>query len=392
MISSESTDQISRSSSPEDGNAERNKQWLFLLDSLGIGGSERKTIAVANILAQRGWKIHLAFLNLNYDVRDTLAEEIETLYLGRKGKLDRHLIHILRDYIVSNEIQVVWSVNLYPMLYAFLVARKLRDRLQLIGSSNVSVFRNRYEAIKMFIYVPMIRNLDRFVFGSDAQMRAWIRKYKLNAQNFTFIHNGVDLEKFSANHDDSRKLELQAQFGVENGEIVIGMVAQFRPEKAHTDLLHATKNLLDRGRKIKLLLVGEGTTTVEVAELAEQLEISSAVIFAGLLDDVRPALQLMDVFVLPSVAVETFSNAALEAMAMGVPVVLSDIGGAREMVSDGVNGYIYPPGDIDSLTEKLMLMTEIGVCDEMGRAARTIVENRFSLEEMADHYEQVIAG
>ena len=71
-----------------------------------------------------------------------------------------------------------------------------------------------------------------------------------------------------------------------------------------------------------------------------ELEVADRVSFIGELDDVRPVLTALDVFVLPSTAVESFSNAALEAMAIGRPVILSDIGGAREMIDDGVEGYV----------------------------------------------------
>ncbi len=364
--------------------------WLFLLDSLGVGGSERKTIAAANILANRGWNIHLAFLNLNYDLRNTLAPNIQTLDLDRTGKLDLLLIKRLERYIVEQEIRTVWSVNLYPMLYAFLATRNFRKGILLVGSSNVSLFRNRYERLKMTIYLPIIRRLDRFIFGSEGQMRDWKKRYLLNETHYRVIHNGVDLSRFSTARNCDQRTEARARLDIAEKSIVLGMVAQFRAEKAHGDLLHAGKTLMDSGLDIRILFVGEGPTMNETAELAENLDIGARVIFTGMTDDVRPALRAMDIFVLTSIAVETFSNAALEAMAMGLPVVLSDIGGAREMIEEGVNGYIYAPGDIDGLTSKLRNLTEPDTRLAMGAASRQIVESRFSADKMADDYEDAV--
>jgi glycosyltransferase involved in cell wall biosynthesis len=115
------------------------------------------------------------------------------------------------------------------------------------------------------------------------------------------------------------------------------------------------------------------------------------VILCGTLDDVRPALELMDVFVLPSVAVETFSNAALEAMAMEKPVVLSDLGGAREMIVDGSSGYICRRGDLESLTVQLSRLA----CDKnerhrLGQNARKRVAEEFSLSGMVGSFEALL--
>jgi glycosyltransferase involved in cell wall biosynthesis len=99
----------------------------------------------------------------------------------------------------------------------------------------------------------------------------------------------------------------------------------------------------------------------------------------------------MDVFVLPSLAVETFSNAALEAMAMERPVVLSDIGGATEMVTHGQNGYVFHKGD-DSTLERILtaLNNSPDLRRDVGRAGRATVEARFSFQRMADAYERLM--
>ena len=95
---------------------------------------------------------------------------------------------------------------------------------------------------------------------------------------------------------------------------------------------------------------------------------------------------------LTSRAVETFSNAALEAMSMEVPVIISDIGGAGEMVDEGVNGFTYPPGDVDKLAECIMDMQDDNNRREMGKNARRIIEKRYTSEIMSGHYADVICG
>ena len=99
-----------------------------------------------------------------------------------------------------------------------------------------------------------------------------------------------------------------------------------------------------------LVIAGDGPLRDFLARRAVELEVADRVSFVGELDDVRPVLTALDVFVLPSTAVESFSNAALEAMAIGRPVILSDIGGAREMIDDGVEGYVVSPTELAGAT------------------------------------------
>jgi glycosyltransferase involved in cell wall biosynthesis len=100
------------------------------------------------------------------------------------------------------------------------------------------------------------------------------------------------------------------------------------------------------------------------------------------------------VFVLPSTAVESFSNAALEAMAIGRPVILSDIGGAREMIDDGVEGYIVAPSELAARIPALIaaLYADRRKRQQMGQAARSRAQNRFSVSSMAAAYRSLIGG
>jgi glycosyltransferase involved in cell wall biosynthesis len=105
---------------------------------------------------------------------------------------------------------------------------------------------------------------------------------------------------------------------------------------------------------------------------------------------VRPLLAASDVVALPSTSVETFSLAALEAMALGRPVVLSDIGGAAEMVRPEENGFLFPAHDTPALVAALGALADPAARERMGAAARTTVEARFSERAMVDRYEGLL--
>jgi glycosyltransferase involved in cell wall biosynthesis len=122
------------------------------------------------------------------------------------------------------------------------------------------------------------------------------------------------------------------------------------------------------------------------------LDLAPQVRITGFMEDVRPLVDMCDVMALVSHGVETFSIAALEAMALQKPMVMSRVGGAAEQVIDGVNGYLYRRGDIDALTEALSRLSDVQQRERMGRQARSIVEQQFSLPLMIDAYERLFSG
>jgi glycosyltransferase involved in cell wall biosynthesis len=173
---------------------------------------------------------------------------------------------------------------------------------------------------------------------------------------------------------------------------VIGSVGRLAPEKNQVAIVRAAAQLRRSGAEVRVLLAGDGPMREEIVSEAGRLGIEERVTLAGEVTDVRPLLAAMDVFVLPSTSVETFSNAALEAMAMSLPVVLSDIGGAREMVAEGTEGFIIPPGDDAALRHALEQFS----CDparrqRMAAAARARVEREFSFGRMVEAYRALIA-
>ena len=135
------------------------------------------------------------------------------------------------------------------------------------------------------------------------------------------------------------------------------------------------------------------TTEFQESEITEHLiykkGLGRCVKLLGAMSDVRTALSAMDFFVLPSV--ETFSNAALEAMSMGLPVVLNNKGGAKEMAQDGVNGYLFSDGDANSLVAALNhLIEDKASIMVLGSKAQDLVAEKFTFNRMVTEYETLL--
>ncbi len=362
---------------------------LLLLNSLTVGGSETKIVAIANALHRVGAPVHIAYLNGPDPLRARIDPAIPVIPLHRKGKFSPGSVIRLAKYTVSREVGRIVTVNLHPLIYAHLAARIVATKPAVIALVNTTVHRSARDRAFMRIYAPLLRHSTRVVFGSESQAAAWVEAYRLNAGRCLSVFNGIDTDHFAPWCDPAREQSMRRDLGFHAGDFVLGTVGAMRPEKGHADLIMAACELRRCGLAAHVLLVGDGPCRGQLERYAQQCGVAEITRFVGPVEDVRPLLAAMDVFVLPSVAVETFSNAALEAMAMAKPVVLSDIGGAREMIADGTSGLIFPAGDVEALARSLRtLESNPAYRDCLGRQARARVCERFSFDRMFRDYEQ----
>jgi glycosyltransferase involved in cell wall biosynthesis len=163
---------------------------------------------------------------------------------------------------------------------------------------------------------------------------------------------------------------------------LVGSVGRLHPQKDFATLLAAIAQVRKRIPTVRLLLVGDGELRDELESQSRSLGLSEIVTFAGSRTDVPEILAAVDVFTLSSLW-EGMSNAALEAMAAGLPVVATAVGGTPEVVVDEVTGLLVPPHDPTSLAGALTtLLREPALRRRMGQAGRERVQEQFSVERM----------
>ncbi|MGH8014353.1 MAG: glycosyltransferase family 4 protein [Candidatus Binataceae bacterium] len=202
-------------------------------------------------------------------------------------------------------------------------------------------------------------------------------------ERITIIPSGVDCEQFSPPSQPVRA-HARSALGLKDGEFAIGTVAALEPRKGHRLLLEAIARLTREKATgpIRCFIAGEGSMRTPLLDDVKRLEIAPMVNFMGHLDDPRPLLSALDVFVLPSLN-EGLGVAALEAMASALPVVVSDAGGLAELVEDGRTGYKFVSGDACALTRAISMLTEEPVRRRLGMNARAMVAERFGMAAMA---------
>jgi sugar transferase (PEP-CTERM/EpsH1 system associated) len=210
--------------------------------------------------------------------------------------------------------------------------------------------------------------------------QAWISPSRIRV-----IHNGIDTRLFAPNLQARRQILEKA--GVPVDRFVVGSVGRLVPIKDHGTLLKSAELLVHRGADVHVLLAGSGP---ELTRHKQYLENSSAlagrVTFLGSSDNVSEILNAMDVFVLPSIS-EGMSNTLIEAMACGLPVLATRVGGNPEVIGDERSMGLFVPGDIDGLAQRLeSLAGNVNLRRSLGTAARQRAVSMFSLERMVEDY------
>jgi sugar transferase (PEP-CTERM/EpsH1 system associated) len=235
--------------------------------------------------------------------------------------------------------------------------------------------RNRFRRL----VAPLI---TRFVTVSFDLHRWLLTTVRIPAAKVVAIHNGVDTSRFAGREREAARQVL----GLPARAVIVGTVGRLDPVKDHAGLLAAFSALRAKHPAAQLVVVGEGPCRAPLEHRIRELGLTGAVHLLGLRRDVAMLLGGMDVFVLPSLA-EGISNTVLEAMATGLPVVATRVGGNPELVENGISGLLVPAGSPSALAAALRSY----VADPERRAAhgaagRRRVLEHFSLEQMAQGY------
>ena len=216
----------------------------------------------------------------------------------------------------------------------------------------------------------------------EIQRRDWIRPEKIRV-----IHNGIQPGIYDRSFDVR---EIKQRLGIEPSKIVIGSVASFRPIKGQLYLVDAVKRLVDRHKDLVVVFVGHDDSEYGrlVRKRVEEAGIADHFIFLGERSDIPEILSVLDIFVLSSVH-EGFSNAIVEAMAAGKPVVAPDSGGNPEAVDNGKTGFLFTPCDSASLAGALeKVIVDIALRNSMGEAGKEKIGKHFSRETMIRNNEE----
>lgn len=368
------------------------KKLLFLTNSLGSGGAERQTVDLINRMDRKKFSVSLAYFVRNETLKPLLREDnLAGLHcLDKQMRFDPRALMRLRAIIRHTQPDIVVCVNQYAMLYIYLLRLFWKLRFHVVTVLHSTIMQNRYnDFLVRVIYKHLLNRSKHVVFVCHNQMDYWIQEYGINNRISAFIYNGIDINFFNSFISTLERQQIRTSLNINDAENVICICASLGKVKRHQDLIDAGVLLRQQGHSIKILIVGDGPEREEIESHIENNSMRDSVIFAGFQHDVRPFLAISDIFTLCS-STETFSIAILEAMAMGKPIVAPAIGGIPEQVFNGINGFLFPVKEVNSLAENLKKILKNNLIQSMGNNSKKIVNEKFSIEKMVANYEHLL--
>ncbi|HEX7316903.1 MAG TPA: glycosyltransferase [Pyrinomonadaceae bacterium] len=371
---------------------------LHLINSFEQGGTERQTLQLARLLKEGGkYDVGLACLNPH----GILRAEAESLDLGhiehykltsfRDANFVRQVRRLARR-LRSDRITVVHAHDFYTNVFGMAAARLAGVPARVASKRDIAGFRT---PAQNFVERCAFRLARRVVVNSEA-VRAFLVSGGVPTKKVVTLYNGLDPARVEPPVDFDED-ETRAALGLPQTRPLVTIIANLQHEvKDHRTFLRAARRVKESVPGAAFVLAGEGDLTEPLRAYAAELGLADDVFFIGRCARVAELLAVSDVCVLSSVA-EGFSNSILEYMAASRPVVVTDVGGAREAVEEGETGFIVAPGDDEAMGERVaLLLSEPARARRMGERGRRVVEERFScaaqLAGVERLYEELLAG
>ena len=222
---------------------------------------------------------------------------------------------------------------------------------------------------------------DRVITVSDYHRRLAIRLHIASARRLVTIHNGISRSRLAISRS---RLEVRHELGFEESDVMIVAIGRLAEQKGLETLLIALPEIVRRDPRIHLAIVGEGPLRTELEDRVRLSGLASHVRFLGFRTDIGDLLNASDLVAAPSLW-EGLSISVLEAMALGKPIVTTDIGSNLELVEDGVSGLLVPPGESRALTEAVLRVAgDPELASRFGGAAREHFVRGFTEQAMKD--------
>lgn len=315
---------------------------------------------------------------------ELLTQGVEVVHLGRRPGRDLRVAWRLAREARRRGIEVLHAHQYTPFFYAALAKLLMPRRPRLVLTEHGRHYPD--------VASPTRRAANRLALGHLADAITGVCAFSLRGlcevdgfpdRKAEVIDNGIRLERYGPAAD---RATLRAQLGLDPGRRYVANIARLHPVKDQATLVRGFRAAAAGRPDVDLLLVGDGPLRAELEGMVADVGLVGRVLFLGVRPDVPDLLRAADVFALTSVS-EAASLTLLEAMATGLPVVVTDVGGNPELVRGGVDGMLVPRADADAVGVALgKLLDDPAAAAALGRSGRARVEERFRLERTIDAY------
>jgi glycosyltransferase involved in cell wall biosynthesis len=361
----------------------RRPRVLHLITSFEIGGTERQAVELLKRLDGERYDVRLAVLRnegpfyseIEARFPDVPEFPLTSFYDANAVKQLARLRRLMR----REKIDILHAHDFYSSFIGGAAARLCGVRV--IASQRHLKLSDR-RAHKWGTRL-IHRLANRILVNSEAIREHIVNNERAQPDKIVVVKNGVAPTTSSAKN----RVELCRELGVDTRVTLVGMVARLQTVKGHRFFIEAAADILQRRPDAHFVLVGDGPLRTEIENQAAELGITDRVHLLGDRADVSRLVSAFDLLVLASLH-EGLPNAVMEAMAAGVPVVATAVGGTRELITDGETGYLSPSANSAALAERILFALGDEVHrDEIISAARRKITSKFGIERMVESVE-----
>jgi L-malate glycosyltransferase len=357
-----------------------------ILHSLRVGGAEVLAARLA-----RGLRDRVRFLFACLDELGTLGEELRredfpVHVLGRRPGLDWRCAHGLARLLRREQVDVIHAHQYTPFFYGSF-ARLLYRRPAVIFTEHGRHFPDYPRRKRMLANRLLLRQEDRVIGVGEAVRQALINNEGIPAGRVEMIYNGIDLAPFGKSAPD--RADARPEMGIGPNDLVIVQVARLDYLKDHATAIRTLARVVRHRPDARLVLVGEGPERDKIEDQARRSGLEPNLRLLGLRKDIARILTAADLFLLTSIS-EGIPLTLIEAMAAGLPVVATRVGGVGEVIEDQVTGLLAPSGDDAILAGHLLRLAEDrGLAGSMREHGRQRARGMFSEDRMLAGYSRL---
>jgi glycosyltransferase involved in cell wall biosynthesis len=355
------------------------RKVVHLVEDLEIGGLERVIASIALGLDRAKYEVEVWCLVRGGEIAEELANKgVAVKVLGMDSYHNPLQVLALLHLIRKENAHILHTHGYFGNTFGRLAAILAKTHVIIAHvHTPYSSFKKRNIMMERFLSLFT----DKIVCVSQAVKRFVVEVEGINEKKTSLIYNGVGEPRLF--EMDSYEPVNRKSLGISDKDFVVITVASLTPHKGHRVLIDAARVVTKSYENVRFLIAGDGPLRNELESYTKEAGLSSKVVFTGQRKDIATLLSLGDFFVLPSIEREGLGIALIEAMAAGLPVIGTRLGGIPEVIEDRVNGLLVAPGNAGELATAIeKLASDRSMKAKMGMNGKQLYELKFTADKM----------
>jgi len=359
------------------------KKICYVIGSLIPGGAEKQLLYLCKFIDKEKFTPCVIAFREGKLLPDFNKENIKVYILKKKFKFDFLVLFKLINILKKEKPDILHTFMFTANTWGRCAGIVCNIPVKIASERSMDLWKREYHFL---IDKFLGKFTNKIICVSEEVKNYYIRKTKLPEEKFIVIENGVNLEEIKKVEE---KNEIREEFEIQKDDFVILTGGRLCKEKAIDFFLCVVPELKKAIKNLKVLIVGEGEEKEKLLGLVRELKVWKTVVFTGYRKDILKIIKISNLIVLTS-RWEGMPNLILEGMALGKPVISTNIGGSKEIIKNGINGFLIEFGDKKDLIEKILFFynnpKEIG---KMGRNSYKIVEEKYNLKKKIKKHEKI---